>query len=299
MNRIIISAAFLCAMNTVYAGKISRTEYVDTWKETAIAQMVQYKIPASITLAQAILESGSGNSALAVHGRNHFGIKCHGWTGEKMFLDDDKKGECFRVYEDARDSYQDHSDFLRSYDRYAFLFDYETDDYKSWAKGLKKAGYATNPKYPEQLITIIEELNLQELDKVMTLEKPEVLIAKNAKMSNRHKVFKHVNRVNYIEAKEGDTFYKLSKEFGVTLKQLYRYNSFDSNKDVLEAGDVVYLQPKRKGILFKKEFADVEQDMTVAELSQRHAVKVKTLLRLNDYPDSAYTVRKGERVILR
>jgi LysM repeat protein len=216
-----------------------------------------------------------------------------------MFLDDDKKGECFRVYEDARDSYQDHSDFLRSYDRYAFLFDYETDDYKSWAKGLKKAGYATNPKYPEQLITIIEELNLQELDKVMTLEKPEVLIAKNAKMSNRHKVFKHVNRVNYIEAKEGDTFYKLSKEFGVTLKQLYRYNSFDSNKDVLEAGDVVYLQPKRKGILFKKEFADVEQDMTVAELSQRHAVKVKTLLRLNDYPDSAYTVRKGERVILR
>ncbi|MCR9172812.1 MAG: glucosaminidase domain-containing protein, partial [bacterium] len=145
------------------------------WKETAIRQMMDHNIPASITLAQGILESGSGNSALATKGNNHFGIKCHGWTGKKMYVDDDAKGECFRVYKDASDSYEDHSTFLKTYSRYAFLFEYDVTDYKSWAKGLKKAGYATSPTYPEKLIKIIEELDLDQYDSGMQLEAPQLI----------------------------------------------------------------------------------------------------------------------------
>ena len=139
--------------------KLTKNDYVEQWKSVAIQQMKEHKIPASITLAQGILESASGNSDLAVKGKNHFGIKCHGWTGEKMYMDDDAEGECFRVYSSANESYTDHSLFLNKYDRYAFLFDLELSDYKEWAHGLKKAGYATNPQYPQLLINLIEEFD--------------------------------------------------------------------------------------------------------------------------------------------
>jgi flagellum-specific peptidoglycan hydrolase FlgJ len=144
---------------------ISRSEYITSWKLVAIEQMKLHGIPASITMAQGILESGNGNSKLAKEGKNHFGIKCHSWEGEKMYLDDDAKDECFRVYVDAKDSYLDHSDFLKKYKRYEFLFSYKSTDYKNWAKGLKDAGYATNPSYAESLIKLIEDEKLFELDK--------------------------------------------------------------------------------------------------------------------------------------
>ncbi len=292
-----IAGVALWASN-VNAAKLSRTEYVDLWKETAVQQMLEHQIPASITLAQGILESGSGNSELATKGNNHFGIKCHGWTGEKMYSDDDKAGECFRVYKDASESYKDHSEFLKAYSRYAFLFEYEVTDYESWAKGLKKAGYATNPSYPDLLIKIIEELELTQYDGMGAVPKPQ-LIASSETYANKHAVVLHSNKVKYIVAKEGDTFYKLSKEFGLNLNQLYRYNDFDSSKDVLEAGDVIYIQPKRRASLFKKKEITLSEEMTVSEISQKYAFNVKSLMRLNTFSSADQTIGKGEKVTLR
>ena len=158
------------------AQNMTRNEYIDKYKDEAIYQMKKYKIPASITLAQGILESGDGNSELAKKSNNHFGIKCHSdWKGERVYHDDDKKDECFRKYNTVRDSYDDHSEFLlRS--RYADLFEYALTDYKSWAKGLKKAGYATNPNYAKLLIKIIEENELHKLDNEIKSESDKLII---------------------------------------------------------------------------------------------------------------------------
>lgn len=302
--KLIIASVGIFLTTTVLAGEnkvISKREYVDQWRETAIEQMAKHKIPASITIAQGILESGSGNSELARKGNNHFGIKCHGWTGEKMYVDDDKKGECFRVYKTAAGSYEDHSLFLNTYDRYAFLFDLEITDYKKWAEGLKKAGYATNPKYPDLLIGIIEDLKLDELDKVVApLEIAPQLVAANETMSNKHETFSSTNvKVKFVKAKKGDTFYKIAEEFGLTLRQLYRYNDFPKEKDVLEEGDIIYIQPKKRGTLFKKEEVVADKEMTVNEIAQRYALKAKTIVRLNDFADENVVVTRGEKVTLR
>lgn len=155
-------------------------QYIATYAPIAVSEMYRTGVPASITLAQGLLESRYGLSSLAKDGNNHFGIKCHDWTGKKMFYDDDRKGECFRVYEDAGESFQDHSDFLRYRDRYKFLFEYSTTDYKSWAYGLKKAGYATDPSYPAKLIKYIEDYKLYEYDK-MSVKQAEEVEAKYAK----------------------------------------------------------------------------------------------------------------------
>src|SRR5690554_4034016 len=145
MSRIflIIGAITLSFNGFAQKNKSTPSEYVEKWKDVAIFQMVEYRIPASITLAQGILESGSGNSMLATRANNHFGIKCHDWTGKKFYQDDDAKNECFRKYKNAAESFDDHSEFLTSRSRYASLFDLKTTDYKGWAKGLKAAGYAT------------------------------------------------------------------------------------------------------------------------------------------------------------
>jgi hypothetical protein len=149
----------------VSAADTPQQRYIERWAATAVREMYRSGVPASITLAQGILESRSGLSALAAEGNNHFGIKCHkDWKGRTMRVDDDRKGECFRVYDTAEESFRDHSDFLRYWDRYKFLFDFDTKDYESWAYGLKKAGYATDPSYPEKLIKIIEENGLSKYD---------------------------------------------------------------------------------------------------------------------------------------
>jgi hypothetical protein len=156
---------------------MSRTEYIEKHKDEAIYQMSKYKIPASITLAQGILESSDGNSELAMKSNNHFGIKCHSdWEGEKVYHDDDKSNECFRKYSKVRDSYDDHSEFLQK-TRYASLFTLSIKDYKAWAKGLKKAGYATNPKYAKHLIRIIEENNLNRFDEEIIDEKDKLFFS--------------------------------------------------------------------------------------------------------------------------
>jgi len=280
--------------------QLSKKEYIDLWRTTAVQQMIQYKIPASITLAQGILESASGNSELATKGNNHFGIKCHDWTGESMFLDDDQKGECFRVYKSAEESYIDHSKFLKDRKRYSALFTYETNDYKSWAKGLSEAGYATNPEYPKLLTDIIEDLKLHELDVIGTPNNensPLLASTKEEISETKHSVLVHENKVKYIVAKKGDTFYRISKEFGLGLWQLYKYNDFGPRKDVLVEGDIVYIQPKRnKG---KLEDIKLDKSMSLRELSQICAVRLDALKKLNENSSEDQVLAKGEKVTLR
>lgn len=304
MKLILTSVSVLLALSSQANThtKLSKSDYVDQWKSVAIQQMKQHNVPASITLAQGILESASGNSNLAVQGKNHFGIKCHGWTGEKMYMDDDSKGECFRVYNSAKDSYEDHSLFLNKYDRYAFLFDLEVTDYKEWAQGLRKAGYATNPQYPQLLINLIEELNLSEFDKGLVpqiVAQPE-LIASGEMMSNKHDVSIQGKKLKYVVAKKGDTFFKISQEFGLTLNQLYRYNDFDAQKDVLEEGDRIYIKPKHDGGWFKKKKEiTLKEEASLNELSQEYGIKAKNLARLNGFTDGNVVLTAGEKVTLR
>lgn len=281
--------------------KLSRSDYIEQWKSEAIHQMQEHNIPASITLAQGILESGSGNSELAVKGKNHFGIKCHGWNGKKMYMDDDAKGECFRVYKSASESYKDHSLFLNKYDRYAFLFDLEMTDYKGWAKGLKKAGYATNPQYPQLLIKLIEDLDLSQYDKGVVPEivaQPELISSKES-MSNKHNVVIIDEKMEYVIAKKGDTFYKISKEFGLTLGQLYRYNDFDEKKDFLEEGDKIYLKSKPFGWFKKKKEITIKEETSINQLSQQYGVKASSIARMNGFTDKNVVLAVGDKVTLR
>ena len=153
---ILLVSTIILSTSLLISQKNSADDYINQWKDVAVEQMHEYGIPASITMAQGILESSYGNSMLATKANNHFGIKCHDWDGASVFKDDDKKNECFRKYNNARESFKDHSIFLSSRSRYSFLFELSTTDYKGWAKGLKKAGYATNPKYPKLLIELLE-----------------------------------------------------------------------------------------------------------------------------------------------
>lgn len=198
--------------------------YIRKWAPLAVREMHTYKIPASITLAQGILESGSGKSQLAAKSKNHFGIKCHtGWKGGRVYHDDDARGECFRKYQFVESSYEDHSKFLTQRRRYAFLFSYGSKNYKKWAKGLKKAGYATDPKYPRKLISLIENYELYKFDDVRKKDfknvdtKPKKQKPKKVKASRRYTV------------KRGDTLYSISRRFGMTVNDLKQINGLRSN----------------------------------------------------------------------
>lgn len=192
--------------------------YLQTFGPIAQAEMKQYKIPASITLAQGLLESGFGEGRLAVQANNHFGIKCHSaWQGKRIYHDDDEKGECFRVYQNPAASYRDHSLFLRDRNRYAFLFRLGKKDYRAWARGLKKAGYATDPKYPQKLIGLIERFDLHAYDNNKGVV--ELVEAK----SNSSK-----NTRSYVVQK-GDTLYSISKKFNVKLSKIVQLNRIQNN----------------------------------------------------------------------
>ncbi|MFT5244288.1 MAG: flagellum-specific peptidoglycan hydrolase FlgJ [Psychroserpens sp.] len=186
--------------------------YILKYNAIAMDEMRASKIPASITLAQGILESGSGKGRLSVKANNHFGIKCHGWTGKKIYHDDDASQECFRKYDHANSSFEDHSDFLTGRGRYAKLFKLRPDDYKSWAKGLRAAGYATDRKYPEKLISLIKRYNLDKYDDMVLGNESSI-----ANVSLNHIVIK------------GDTLYSLSRQYNTTVDALKRLNSLNSN----------------------------------------------------------------------
>ena len=275
------------------SSNLSRKEYVSVYEKIAIQQMNQYKIPASITMAQGILESGSGNSTLAKTANNHFGIKCHtDWKGEKVYFDDDAKNECFRSYSKVEDSYIDHSMFLITRKRYESLFSLSISDYKAWSHGLKAAGYATNPKYAEELIKLIEDLELYKLDgssiAPISTNQPALFSVKKI----------HENKVDYTVAKKGDSFYQIAKRYGLTLSQLHAYNDFNPEKDILEEGDIVYLEPKRFYSKTKNSIV-LDRSMSLRELSQKEAVKLKKLMRKNQISSPDEQLPKGEKIFLR
>jgi flagellum-specific peptidoglycan hydrolase FlgJ len=195
-------------------------QYIDDFKEIAKFNMKEYGVPASITLAQGILESGVGTGSLSQQANNHFGIKCHKeWNGPSVLHHDDAADECFRKYQDPAESYRDHSLFLTSRSRYDFLFDLPPGDYKEWAKGLKKAGYATDPKYPDKLISLINRYDLHRYDEEVTGSKPK----DNKKYSQPKS-----NKNEYVVTK-GDTLYSLSKKFEISVEELKKKNKLQSN----------------------------------------------------------------------
>lgn len=193
-------------------------EYINTFSEIAQYEMKAYGIPASITLAQGLLESGLGKGELAIKTNNHFGIKCHkGWQGDYDFHDDDEKGECFRKYNHPMYSYRDHSEFLSSRARYSFLFDYGAKDYKRWAKGLRQAGYATDKRYPQKLIYLIEKHQLYNFDKGVKLNES---IAKAEPK-------KYGNKIHVVQ--KGDTLYSISRRYFISVDEIKRMNKMNSN----------------------------------------------------------------------
>ncbi len=197
--------------------------YIRKYAPLAVYEMHKNNIPASITLAQGILESGRGRSELALKSNNHFGIKCHTkWKGERVYYDDDEKGECFRKYQYVETSYNDHSEFLSKRKRYSFLFDYRLKDYKSWAKGLKKAGYATDKKYPDKLISIIENYKLYEFD---AIKRKDFKFKKDTKKEEKPTY----TIEDYYQVKKGDTLYSIAKKFKTTIAIIKELNGLKTN----------------------------------------------------------------------
>jgi uncharacterized FlgJ-related protein len=275
--------------------ELSKQEYRLKFEQIALNHQLEYHIPASITLAQGILESNSGNSILAKKANNHFGIKCHtNWTGEKIYIYDDATNECFRSYSSAEESYKDHSEFLKNGNRYQFLFSYSVDDYKNWAYGLKKAGYATNPGYAELLIKIIEDLNLNKIQENLKTQ----FSSNYASLANEIQIQTHSNDVNFVVVKQGDSFFQIARKAGLTLRQIHKYNDFDKKKETLKVGDIVYLEPKRNRSKTKKEII-LEKPMTLREVSQKEAIRLKPLMRKNQSSSPDEQLPKGEKVFLR
>ena len=283
------------AFHSLASEQDNRMEYVENYSSYAIQNMRMYRIPASITLAQGILESGSGKSELARKSNNHFGIKCGShWSGGKTYHDDDAKNECFRAYKSVLDSYNDHSKFLTSNNRYSNLFTLQIDDYRSWAKGLSKAGYATNPNYASRLISIIEDLKLYSFDEGIKHPRP----MKEYASSQGHKVHS-LNDLNIVKAKNGDTYYKLAKRFGLTLRQIHKYNNTKQyNQELLKTDDIVYLEPKRFRSKHNK-FIILSENSSPIEMSQLYGVRLNALMRKNHFPSPDEQLRKGEKVFLR
>lgn len=291
MKRLIVLAlllSFPMAMLHAQPAEKKNTpeEYIALYKDDAVREMQLYRVPASITLAQGMLESDNGNSALAVYANNHFGIKCHKeWNGDTYTQDDDTKDECFRKYGSVYDSYVDHSSFLKSRPRYASLFELRLTDYKGWAKGLKSAGYATDPKYADRLIDIIERYKLYDYDKLEGVppiaaeaKKPEGTKVVAAAELNRREIYLNNNR-KFIVVKSGDTFMKLAQEMDMGVWQLYKYN--DMNQDSsLKAGQMLYVQPKRNRC--SEEKCQVKPGETMHDISQKYGVKLKKLYEYNN-----------------
>jgi LysM repeat protein len=290
--------------------RITRSEYIETYKNEAIKEMYRGGVPASITLAQGILESGDGNSPLARYANNHFGIKCHSsWTGETFIQDDDAKDECFRKYKTALESFADHSEFLNR-KRYASLFDLKITDYKGWAKGLKAAGYATNPKYPQLLIRIIEENDLAKFDKMKSdkagkgkkekakkdkkskVDEPKVIA--NSKKRGNHPTKLHENNIRYIEVKPEDSFEKIAEEFNMGVWQLHKYNDLNKERELFDTG-VLFLQPKRRKA--QEEYHIARTGETMWDISQQYGIKLRKLLKKNRLYDGD-SPKQGDKIYL-
>ena len=248
-------------------------DYIKKYRELAVEEMKKYHIPASITLAQGLLESGAGQSTLARKSNNHFGIKCGGdWTGKTVSHDDDARGECFRAYKHPKESYEDHSKFLAGRPRYASLFNLNITDYKGWARGLKKAGYATNPRYADQLIGIIELYELYKYDDKNYLK----WIKKNP---NPHQTY-IANDLLYIVVRAGDSWKSISQEFDISQKKLRKYNDLYKGY-ALQVGDILYLEKKNKKADKEHIVHVLRAGESMYSISQKYGIRLKNLYKLN------------------
>jgi LysM repeat protein len=289
--------------------RLTKEDYIKMYKDDAIKDMKKTGVPASITLAQGVFESESGNSDLAREAKNHFGIKCHNeWSGETFHKDDDERNECFRKYNSVLESYDDHSNFLRTRDRYAFLFQLDITDYKGWARGLKKAGYATNPEYADKIIKIIEDFNLNELDKgadnlplFASADKTVKTTGKTGIQGNESEKIitasnkKAAGNLKYVVAEDGASYYSIASANQMMLWQILKYNDADKN-DAPAPGEVVYLEPKHsKG---KEQFHIVREGENMRYISQLYAVKMKKLYKYNHLAFDA-KLQAGQKIALR
>ena len=230
MKNYYIAFIFILFVSYGFAQKtMTPEEYIANYKDDAIKEMYLHKVPACITLAQGMLESGNGNSALCRNANNHFGIKCHKeWGGETYIMDDDSANECFRKYDNVLDSYSDHSMFLFSRSRYAALFELNINDYKGWCYGLKAAGYATDPRYPERLIQLIEKYNLQDLNKIEDTPKQNFPAHDKLKEEMVIREVYRFNHIRFVIAKENDSFYKIAHDFNIELDEILAYNDLSN-----------------------------------------------------------------------
>jgi LysM repeat protein len=273
--------------------------YIDTYKQVAIEEMQRTGVPASIKLAQGIFETTAGTSPLVLRSSNHFGIKCKSnWTGESVRHDDDLRQECFRKYPSALDSYRDHSDFLRQNSRYAFLFNLDPTDYRGWAYGLKKAGYATNSRYPTALIRIIEDYNLNDYTlialgkkspgpedavitaSVVTEEKPDATVMPEQEkpaVEYPKGVFRiHETRVIFVT--KGSSYFAIARQYDVDLSKIYEFNEIPRTEQA-EYDQLVYLQRKRK--TGDTEYHLVQAGETLHGIAQQHGIRLESLRELN------------------
>ena len=293
-----------CALSSGAQMKWNQTyqTYINQYKDLAIEQMLRYRIPASITLAQGLFESAAGRSDLVRQGNNHFGIKCHDWIGPTQYHDDDARGECFRVYRDARDSYEDHSKFLARQPRYSRLFQLSQTDYKGWARGLKACGYATNPQYANKLIQIIELYKLFDYDKAKRYDRFMASHSGTDQPINGQGLLHPIYLFNdnyYLYAREGDTFKALGKEVGISWRKLARYNERDKH-DVLKKGDIIYLKKKRKKApkQYKRRPHVVQPGESMYTISQKYGMRMKYLYKKN-HLSSDDRLRIGDRLRVR
>lgn len=308
MKQIILFIFLIFGIAGYAQKKMSRAEYISKWQKVAIEEMNRSGIPASITMAQGCLESGNGNSELSRESNNHFGIKCKkSWTGKKVYYDDDRKNECFRSYNTVRESYIDHTDFLMENQRYASLFKLKTTDYKGWAKGLKKAGYATAHDYDKKLIRIIEENKLHRLDKKITIDELATFEQKSLGSNgfstsvpiNSFKSHEVVafNRTKAVITNEGDTYEMLAQEFGLTDWELFKFND---RREGYRPGvkEVVYLQGKKTRADKSHATHTAQAGETMHDISQMYGVKLKSLYKKNRMRFGA-KIEAGQVIYLR
>ena len=308
---------------SVQAQKISPEEYIETYKDIAIREMKRMGVPAAITLAQGILESESGNSSLVKRSNNHFGIKCKSnWTADTVSHDDDAVGECFRTYKTSEDSYRDHSNFLRAGKHYAFLFNLNSTDYKGWAHGLKKAGYATNPKYPNILIKNIEKYNLQQYSDSGAADVPKfesdkykddpIVIEKEVVQNDQSKTADYsankvtdlssdasgifsINGSRCINAKKGTSLLAIATRHKINLKKLLDINELEED-GILEEDQLIFLQKKSKN--GERDFVIVSQQSTLYDVAQQNGIQLESLLSYNQLEDDG-DVKPGAKLYLK
>jgi LysM repeat protein len=275
-------------------------EYFNQYRDIAIEQMMRYHIPASITLAQGVFESGAGKSELATRGNNHFGIKCNGWSGRRVYHDDDQLGECFRAYDSAFESYEDHSKFLTSSQRYRSLFNLDITDYRGWARGLKAAGYATNPQYANKLIDIIQLYKLYQYD---TAKHYDHFMAEHSKDHPVNGMALHsikiFNKNYYVIARRGDSFRSIADEIGISERKLAKFNE-RNKRDPLVEGEIIWLKKKQKKA--PEDYEDrlhyVRAGESMYSIAQKYGIRVKYLYKMNRL-SSDYRIQIGDALRLR